>query len=152
MQEENFAKNLLKDYRVIIDFPVVWGEMDVFKHVNNVHYIRYFESSRIKYFEALNYFPLIDQGTGIILGSISCKYKAPVKYPDHLYVGAKIYRISHDRFWMKYAIVSSESKIITTEGDSVIVSYDYNINKKIPLPEIIKDRILALEKDIIIDQ
>ena len=148
MPEKEKAYDLLKDYPIIIDFPVVWGEMDVFKHVNNVHYIRYFESARIKYFEALDYFPLIDQGTGIILGSISCKYKAPITYPDRIYVGAKIYKISHDRFWMKYAIFSSEEKVIATVGDSVIVAYDYNQNKKIAVPQIIRDRILNMEKDI----
>ncbi len=146
--KKELALKALKDYHIIIDFPVVWGEMDVFKHINNVHYIRYFESARIKYLEALDYFPLINQGTGIILGSVSCKYKSPITYPDHIYVGSKIYKISHDRFWMKYEIFSSESETIATIGDSVIVTYDYNQSKKISVPEIIRERILNIEKDI----
>jgi acyl-CoA thioesterase FadM len=43
--------DLLAGYPVVIEIPVAWGEMDAFQHVNNVAYIRYFESGRIAYFE-----------------------------------------------------------------------------------------------------
>ncbi|MFN8577805.1 MAG: thioesterase family protein [Candidatus Sericytochromatia bacterium] len=146
---ENIEKNLLNDYKVIINFPLVWGEMDTFNHINNVNYIRYFESSRIKYFELIDYFKLIEEkNIGPILASISCKYKAPLKYPDIIYVGSKIYKMSNDRFWMKYAIASKKLCTITTEGDSVLVSYDYNSNKKIDLPESIRLKIMEIDKNI----
>lgn len=139
---------LLKDYPAVIEIPVAWGEMDIFRHVNNVNYIRYFESSRIRYFELINYFDYIEKGIGPILASISCKYKGPVTYPDTLYVGCKVSKMSDDKFTNTYAIVSKKSGRIVTEGDGVIVSYDYNQNKKIPFPEDIKRRILTIEKNI----
>ena len=139
---------LLKDYPAVIEIPVAWGEMDVFRHVNNVNYIRYFESSRIKYFELINYFSFIDQGVGPILASIFCKYKAPVTYPDTLYVGCKTSKISEDRFTSTYAIVSKKLEKITTEGESIIVSYDYKQNKKVPFPKEIRDKIIEIEKDL----
>ncbi|MCZ6911333.1 MAG: acyl-CoA thioesterase, partial [Proteobacteria bacterium] len=40
---------VLDDYPVVIELPVVWGEMDAFDHVNNIIYFRYFESARIAY-------------------------------------------------------------------------------------------------------
>ena len=36
---------------VTLEIPVQWGEMDAFGHVNNVVYLRWFESVRIAYFE-----------------------------------------------------------------------------------------------------
>lgn len=101
-----------------------------------------------KYFELLDYFSLIRKKYWTYLASTSCKYKAPLKYPDMIYVGSKIYKISNDRFFMKYAIFSLNLKIITTEGDSVLVSYDYNSNKKIDFPTSIRNKILEIEKDI----
>lgn len=149
MKENNKAKNLLEDYPIIITFPLVWGEMDTFNHINNVNYIRYFESSRIKYFEEIDYFTLIkEKSIGPILASISCKYKAPLKYPDIIHVGSKIYKMSNDRFWMSYAVSSENLNRITTEGDSVLVSYDYKNNKKINLPETLKEKIILIEKNI----
>ena len=45
--------NLLEDYPVVLEIPVAWGDMDALNHVNNTVYLRYFESSRIAYFEGL---------------------------------------------------------------------------------------------------
>ncbi len=140
--------DLLKDYPAISEIPVAWGDMDAFKHVNNVNYIKYFESSRIKYFELIDYLSLIELGIGPILASISCKYKAPVTYPDTLLVGCKVSKLSEDRFINKYIIYSKKLNIITTEGDGVIVSYNYNENKKIPFPEKIINNIIKIEKNL----
>ncbi|MGZ6208377.1 MAG: acyl-CoA thioesterase, partial [Syntrophales bacterium] len=75
--------NLLKDYPVIIEFPVAWGEMDAMNHVNNIVYFRYFESARIAYFEKADMFSyMTETGIGPILATISCKFKIPLSYPD----------------------------------------------------------------------
>jgi len=43
----------MTSFPVVVDIPVAWGDMDVFGHVNNVQYMRYFETARVKYFEEL---------------------------------------------------------------------------------------------------
>ncbi len=45
---------LLKDFPVVTEIRVAWGEMDALQHVNNVVYFRYFETARLDYFEAIN--------------------------------------------------------------------------------------------------
>ncbi|MFN8674229.1 MAG: thioesterase family protein [Candidatus Sericytochromatia bacterium] len=138
--------DLLKNYPVIIEIPVAWGEMDAFQHVNNVAYIRYLESGRTKYFDDLNYLNYMKEtGFGPILLSISCKYKLPLSYPDTLLLGTRIYKMTEDRAWMKHEIFSQKLQKITTEGEGIWVSYDYNKNKKCPIPEVIKNKILEFE-------
>ena len=83
-------KELLKTFPVVTKIPVIWGDMDSFKHVNNVIYFRYFESARIQYFETLGWLKIIEKmGIGPILGSTSCRYRIPLTYPDSVFVGAK---------------------------------------------------------------
>ena len=48
--------SLLAGYPVIVDLPVAWGEMDFYRHVNNVVYFRYFENARLEYFRRLGWF------------------------------------------------------------------------------------------------
>ena len=43
----------LARYPVVITFPVAWGEMDAFQHVNNTVYARWAESGRMAYFDRL---------------------------------------------------------------------------------------------------
>src|SRR5262249_44770182 len=46
---------LLAALPVIVELPVVWGEMDAYRHVNNAVYFRYFESARLEYFRRLGW-------------------------------------------------------------------------------------------------
>jgi len=136
-------------FPVVIDIPVAWGEMDSLRHVNNIVYFRYFESARIAYFERLRFWEFMNQtGVGPILASIQCKFKIPLAYPDTVSVGTRIPSIERDRFVMEYRAVSHKSQAIAAEGEGVVVSYNYRESKKTPLPEEMKQRILALEESV----
>ena len=139
----------LAGFPVVIDIPVAWGEMDALRHVNNIVYFRYFESARIAYFEKLRFWEFMDQtGVGPILASIQCKFKIPLAYPDTVSVGTRIPSIEQDRFVMEYRAVSHKSQAVAAEGEGVVVSYNYRESKKTPLPEEMKQRILALEESV----
>jgi acyl-CoA thioester hydrolase len=139
-------KTLLEGYPVIVEFPIAWGEMDAFQHVNNVSYLRYFENARIAYSAKLELHIHREQtGIGPILGSASCIYKLPLTYPDTVSVGAKIITIAEDRFTMKHLVVSHRHQKIAAEGEGVIVMYDYREGKKTLLPDVIRRKILSIE-------
>jgi acyl-CoA thioester hydrolase len=130
----------------VIEIPVAWGEMDSFQHVNNIVYLRYFESARIAYFERLRWMEFMNQtGVGPILASVQCKYKIPLTYPDTVAVGTRISNVESDRFVMEYYAVSHHHRRVAAEGESVIVAFNYRENKKAPLPEEIRQRIAELE-------
>ncbi len=139
--------NLLKDYPVIIEFPVAWGEMDSMGHVNNIVYFRYFESARIAYFEKMDLMGyMTETGIGPILGEISCKFKIPLSYPDKVLIGVKVVSIEEDRFIMNHIVVSTKHQKVAAQGDGVIVTFNYLEGKKVTVPEIVKQRIRDIEK------
>jgi acyl-CoA thioester hydrolase len=138
---------LLKDYPVVVEFPVAWGEMDSMGHVNNIVYFRYFESARIAYFEKTNLISyMIETGIGPILGEISCKFRIPLSYPDKVLVGAKVVSIDEDRFVMNHLVLSTKHSKVAAEGDGVIVTFNYREGKKVTVPEVLKRSILDIEK------
>lgn len=138
--------DVLNQYPVIIEITLHWGEMDAFQHLNNTVYFRYFESARIAYFEKIGYMDFMEKtGLGPILASTQCRFKIPLTYPDRVSVGAKVATLENDRFVMDYAVVSHKFQKIAAEGRGVIVSFDYRENKKAPLPQEIKQRILQLQ-------
>lgn len=140
-------KELLDDYPVIVDFPIAWGDMDAFQHVNNIMYFKYFESARISYFERIDLIKVMNEtGIGPILASTQCKFIIPLTYPDEVMVGAKVDSMEDDRFTMKYAIVSGRHGKVAAVGEGVLVTYNYKSNRKAPIPNEIKDRISSLEK------
>ena len=137
---------MLEGYPVIIEVPVAWGEMDAFAHVNNTVYFRYFESARIACFDRLGFLSLREQtGIGPILASTSCRFKFPLTYPDTVSVGTKIASLEESRFVMEYRVVSQRHQRVAAEGEGVIVSYDYGEKRKAPIPDVLRERILALD-------
>ncbi len=140
------AIELLAGYPVVIESPVAWGDMDAFAHVNNTVYLRWFESSRIAYFEKLELMELMERtGVGPILASTRCRFKIPLDYPDRVSVGARIARIGEDRFVMEYAAASHRHAAIAADGEGLIVAYDYRQRAKAPIPDEVRERIHRLE-------
>jgi acyl-CoA thioester hydrolase len=120
--------------------------MDAFQHLNNVVYFRYFENARIAYFDKLDLMNMM-AGTGIgpILAATSCRFKLPLKYPDRVLVGAKVTNIGEDRITMAHCVFSTTHQKIAAEGDALIVTYNYLENKKAPVPEVLRKRIMEIQ-------
>lgn len=144
LEEEN-VKNI-DEFPVQVRFPVAWGEMDAFDHVNNVSYYRYFENARMKYFEQVGFIELKEK-TGIapVLAETNCKYLQSLTYPDNLVVGARVRSVGKTSIIMEYLIVS-EKVGAAAFGSGVLVMYDFNIAQKISVPAEIKTAIKRLEK------
>ena len=136
----------LAGYPVVIELPVVWGEMDSYRHVNNVVYFRYFESARLEYFRRLDWFDYERQtGIGPILAATQARFRKPLTYPDTILVGARLTSLGEDRLVLAHRIVSRRLNAVTTEGEGTVVTFDHVNGVKVPMPEELKRRIAELE-------
>jgi len=139
-------REFLDGFPVVVELPVVWGEMDAFAHVNNVVYFRYFETARIVYCDKIGFLETIKaSGVGPILASVRCDFRKPLTFPDKIFVGVMISEMSADRFLMQHRIVSETLQKIAAEGESLIVSYDYREGRKAPIPDDVRKKIEKLE-------
>lgn len=138
---------LLAEFPVVVDLPVAWGEMDAMGHVNGVVFIRYFETSRFTYFARLG--PALEgMGTadrGWILASLTCRYRAPLTFPDTVSVGTRVAAVGTDRYLMGHRVVSHRLGKVAAEGDVLIVAFDYRTGSKTPLIESDLAAIAAIE-------
>ena len=133
-------------YPVRIVVPVAWGDMDAFAHVNNTVYLRWFESARIAYFERMSILePGAPKELGPILASLSCRFKAPLAYPDTVEVGVTVTEVGEDRFTMVYEVWSRALDRVAAKGEGLNVSYDYAAGRKAPLPAWWRDAIHRIE-------
>ena len=136
----------LPDFRSTITLPVQWSEQDLFGHVNNVVYFRWFESSRIKYLEQIGLPDLMTrERIGPILAAIGCNYRRQLTYPDTVEIGSRITRLGRTSFTMVNAIWSQRQQTIAADGESTIVVFDYNSQKPTPIPDAIRTTIELFE-------
>jgi acyl-CoA thioester hydrolase len=116
--------------------------MDAYQHVNNVVYFRWFETARMALFRAIDF--TNGTGTGPILHSTTCRYRAPVYFPDDIVTAARVIDVGDDRFTVEMAVFSAREQTIAAAGTAVIVAYDYVNKTKATLPAAVRDAIAAL--------
>jgi acyl-CoA thioester hydrolase len=139
--------DILTKYPVVIELSVSWGDMDALQHVSHTVYFRYFLNGRVSYLENLEILNSMEEsGVGLILASIQCRFKIPLTYPDKLFVGTKVEKITTDRIFIKQALVSTKYGKTAAEAEALLVAFDYKKNSKTMLPDELKQKIQDLER------
>lgn len=133
---------MLSDYPIVHIQPVAWGDMDAFGHINNVLYYRYMESARIRYMDELNIF---QHDVYTVVASNQCKYIRPVFYPDQLKIGARVEEMRNSALRMSYLLWSEQQQTIVALGEAVMVCVDKENMLKLPIPEIIRQKVTKIE-------
>jgi acyl-CoA thioester hydrolase len=138
---------MLEEFPVVVDVPVRRADQDALGHVNHTRYLRYFEIARLAYLERIGLDPpgATWREFGLIIASLTCRFLAPVTYPDTVSVGAKILSMSSDRCTMEHVAVSQALDKAAASGTAVIVAYDYVAGRRRPFPTNIVQRVVALE-------
>lgn len=132
----------LEGFPIVVDFPVAWGDMDAFGHVNNTKCFRWFEDGRLAYFAALDLDEFMrTTGVGPILASTECRFRIPLAYPDSVRIGATVTEVGDDFFTMRYAVVSATYQKVAAEGEGRVVAFDYAAGRKTTWPEEMRRRI-----------
>ncbi len=143
------TETLLAGYPVVVEQAVVWGDMDSYRHVNNVVYFRYFENARLEYFRRLDWFAFEKEaGVGPILAATQARFRKPLTYPDVILIGARVSEVGRDRLTMEHRIISRRLGAVATEGEGTIVTYDYGRGAKVSVPDELRRRIAALESTV----
>jgi len=143
----NAKESIRREYPVIVQQAVAWGDMDSFKHVNNVVYFRYFENARLEYFRRLDWFTFQEQtGVGPIVSATQARYRRALTYPDTIFIGARLLTLEEDRFTLEHRLVSEQLDDIASTGQVTVVAYQYREDRKTSLPDEIRRRIAALEE------
>jgi acyl-CoA thioester hydrolase len=137
---------LLAGFPVVITWPVQWGDMDSYQHVNNAVFFRWFETARIAYTQKLGLKDMmIRDRVGPILAAIACDYRRQVTFPDTVVIGSRVTRIGRTSFAMEHALVSSAQRALAAESRSTIVVFDYAANTPVPVPDDVRRAIGELE-------
>ena len=113
--------------------PVRFRDCDAMGHVNHAVYLTYFEQCRLTCWRDRTGEP--SPHTRVIIARAECDYRAPAVFGDELEIALSIGAIGRSSFTLLYAITHHPSGRAIAEGKTVMVSYDYQAGRSIPLPE-----------------
>lgn len=137
----------LSDFNIQARFSTHWGDEDSARHINNLVYLRWAETVRVQYFEAIG---MDASFTGDVAGPIlawqDCKYIFPMTHPDVAIVGARCVEVLEDRIIIETGVFSEKHGRIVAITRQSIVPYNYAKLCKVPLPESWKEGIRLVEE------
>ena len=137
-----------EQFRELVDWPVQWGDQDLFGHVNNTVYFRWMETARVEYLNRLGLVRLHGQlDIGPILAHAACNFRRQLQFPDTVRIGTRVSRIGKTSMTLEHALWSTAQKLaLAADGASTVVLFDYKAQKPIAVPEEIRGRIEVLEQ------
>ncbi len=115
-------------------------------HINNVEYLRYYESARLDYFQqVLGVSPGTGPGDSVILADIHVTFLSQVHHPCALEVGTRISRLGKSSFDVESGVFVPGEERPASIATATSVWFDYADNRSRPIPASARETIEIFE-------
>jgi acyl-CoA thioester hydrolase len=121
---------------------VRFGEIDALNHVNNVEYLRWYETLRVNYLHDYGIYKHAGINPKFVVKSVALDYKSEVFCGSSYINVARTTQMRNTSFTMQY--VTFVDGQITTTGNAVIVLLNAN-NMKCVLPDELRQIFITLD-------
>lgn len=122
---------------------VRFGDLDAMRHLNNVVFLRYFETARIAYLRALapEHDPSHPEADtfGLIFAECHIHYRSPVLFDEEVAVACSVGEVRRSAFRIDFTMRVGER--LAAEGDGWLVGFDYPAQRAAPLPDGLRGRL-----------
>jgi acyl-CoA thioester hydrolase len=125
---------------------VRFGDLDAMRHLNNVVFLRYFETARIGFVRSL--WPGRDPGApeagagGLIFAECHIAYRSPVHFDEEVDVGCWVAEVRRSAFRIGFDMRVGER--LAADGWGWLVGFDYGRQRARPLPDDLRVRLAAV--------
>ncbi len=113
-----------------------FGDLDAMRHLNNVVFLRYFETARISYLNSISedHDPVNrDRGFGMIFASCHIDYRSPGHFDEDVDIRVRPAEIGTKSLKLEFEMRVGER--LLAEGYGVLVGYDYARQESAVLPD-----------------
>ncbi len=117
---------------------VRFGDLDAMRHLNNVEYLRFFETARIAYITTLipAHKPAEPEGDwGVIFAECHVNYRAPAFFDELVRTHVRPSHLRRSSIRMEFLMESGDDGRVLADGWGALVGYDYVAGRAIPLPD-----------------
>jgi acyl-CoA thioester hydrolase len=135
---------LTGDFKTSLQLRVDWADLDLFGHVNNVAFFRFFQAARVSYCDKIGLSSLNLTPVSFMVASSQCQFIKAIGYPDHIQVYTKAEHLKNTSFRLSHLITNSKNEVCA-DGADIIVVYDHSAKKKISIPDQVRKAIELIE-------
>ncbi len=125
---------------------VRFGDLDAMQHMNNVEFLRFFETARIDFITSLA--PEHDPGQpndfGFIFAECHINYRAPAHYNEEIRTWIRPLELKRSSIKLGFEMRVEGTDRLVAEGWGTLVGYDYAAGAAHPIPDAFRERVEPL--------
>ncbi len=125
---------------------VRFGDLDAMQHMNNVEFLRFFETARIAYIGSLvpDHVPTRREDFGFIFAECHIAYRAPAFFDDEIRTTISPAEVKRSSLRLDFEMRVEADDRLVADGYGVLVGYDYEAGSARPLPDSLRERVAGL--------
>jgi acyl-CoA thioester hydrolase len=141
-------RDLTGDFADRREIQVRFADTDAMGHVNNAVYLTYCEIARIGYWTDITGQPIqlgSEGAESLILAEARITYRAPAFHGETVTVETRATRIGRSSFTLEHrltACVAGERPRLVAVSESILVRYDYEAERPVPMSD---EHVAAIE-------
>jgi acyl-CoA thioester hydrolase len=122
---------------------VRFGDLDAMQHMNNVEFLRFFETARIDYMIQLSpdHAPTEKRQFGFIFAECHITYKAPAFFGEMIRTYIWPSELKRSSLKLAFEMRAEGDDRLVAEGWGTLVGYDYQAGHPQPIPEAVRERV-----------
>ena len=125
----------MSNFKLELKLRIDWSDLDMYRHVNNLSFMRFMQSGRVHLWEATGLHNMyVEENKGAMLVSTHCDFKNPLHYPGNALIKTRVAEVGNKSFKIEHHILDDQNKLCAV-GKDVSVFYDFSENKTIPIPD-----------------
>jgi acyl-CoA thioester hydrolase len=122
---------------------VRFGDLDAMQHMNNVEYLRFFETARIDYMRTLmpEHAPTKRREFGFIFAECHIAYRSPAHFDEEIRTFIRPAEMRRSSIKLAFEMRAEGDGRLVADGWGVLVGYDYVEGRAQEIPDSLRDRI-----------
>jgi len=133
-----------ENYQHETRITVRFADLDAMGHLNHAKYLTFMEQARVLYIQQVCELAGGWDNFGVILANITCDYLQPVAFAETVTIYTRCSRLGGKSFDLEYVLINENVETVAT-GQTVMVTFDYQTNQTIAIPDAWRDKITAYE-------
>jgi acyl-CoA thioester hydrolase len=122
---------------------VRFGDLDAMQHMNNVEFLRFFETARIDFMLQLSpdHAPTHRRQFGFIFAECHIAYRAPAFFGDEIRTYIWPSELGRSSLKLGFEMRTEGGDRLVADGWGTLVGYDYEAGESRPIPDELRARI-----------
>lgn len=134
------------DFRVSVDVPVRFRDLDALGHVNNAVFFTFLEIARVRYLEVLGSSdPDPTRRFPFLLGEASCRFLSTVSLDDVVRVHVRASKVGTKSFDFEYLLTLADDGSPVATARTTQVSFDFAQGRSMAVPVEFRDKLEEIE-------